>query len=113
MHYRFVVLFFFLMIRRPPRSTLFPYTTLFRSLETSFAEETETDLFGEQAVLCGGATELVVKGFETLVRSEEHTSELQSPCNLVCRLLLEKKKKNKTEHREVAQHILTSTRYRI
>src|SRR3712207_4209593 len=48
------------MIRRPPRSTLFPYTTLFRS-------ETETDLFGEQAVLCGGASALIQAGFETLV----------------------------------------------
>src|SRR3712207_8336221 len=88
------------MIRRPPRSTLFPYTTLFRS-------ETETDLFGEQAVLCGGASALVQAGFETLVeagyqpevayfeclhRSEEHTSELQSRQYLVCRLLLEKKR---------------------
>src|SRR5688572_12515481 len=63
-------------------------------LETTFAEETETDLFGEQAVLCGGTSDLVLKGFETLVeRSEEHTSELQSQSNLVCRLLLEKKKK--------------------
>src|SRR5256885_3289456 len=62
--------------------------------ETTFREETETDLFGEQTVLCGGVTALIQAGFETLTaaRSEEHTSELQSPCNLVCRLLLEKKK---------------------
>src|SRR5205807_6674319 len=67
------------MIRRPPRSTLFPYTTLFRSdVQTPFAVSHEKP---------------VGQGFEALhVRSEEHTSELQSPCNLVCRLLLEKKK---------------------
>src|SRR6266446_9262322 len=68
--------FFFLMIRRPPRSTLFPYTTLFRSFAvTQFRHETGG------AVRCADSS-----------RSEEHTSELQSPCNLVCRLLLEKKK---------------------
>src|SRR5256885_6371922 len=77
--------FFFLMIRRPPRSTLFPYTTLFRS----------------RYVDLGGAADRMrahphhaghdAHGF--LERSEEHTSELQSPCNLVCRLLLEKKKR--------------------
>src|SRR2546430_7663523 len=72
-------LFFFLMIRRPPRSTLFPYTTLFRSL----AALTEpVDVENRDDVV-----ELVVGG----VRSEEHTSELQSQSNLVCRLLLEKK----------------------
>src|SRR5256885_4408185 len=71
------------MIRRPPRSTLFPYTTLFRSLKGSdlTSSVVQTDL----AVLAGIAL--------FFVRSEEHTSELQSPCNLVCRLLLEKKKK--------------------
>src|SRR5579863_1754613 len=70
--------FFFLMIRRPPRSTLFPYTTLFRSV----------DLFGRRRSGCRGRSEF---GRERL-RSEEHTSELQSPVHLVCRLLLEKKK---------------------
>src|SRR5256885_9800780 len=86
--------FFFLMIRRPPRSTLFPYTTLFRSLRRLLrahpqpaargagADRRMADLLG--AVLCAG--HLRQRG-----RSEEHTSELQSPCNLVCRLLLEKK----------------------
>src|SRR3989475_5846892 len=142
-------------------------------LETTFAEETETDLFGEQAVLCGGATELVVKGFETLAeagyqpegayyeclhelklivdllhegglakmhqfisetakwgdlisgprivnervknemrkvlkRSEEHTSELQSQSNLVCRLLLEKKKKDSKHCPTIAETQETS-----
>src|SRR5256885_9347989 len=67
------------MIRRPPRSTLFPYTTLFRSLVISDGM-TWKDATGRKHPL----TE----------RSEEHTSELQSPCNLVCRLLLEKKKTN-------------------
>src|SRR2546426_8713696 len=76
-------LFFFLMIRRPPRSTLFPYTTLFRSvlLEREHAvKEYEHRNQGDQD-----------PAFKPS-RSEEHTSELQSPCNLVCRLLLEKKK---------------------
>src|SRR5256885_8465826 len=71
------------MIRRPPRSTLFPYTTLFRSLvllDAKQRRDAEAERFGE-----------VPEG-DVGVRSEEHTSELQSPCNLVCRLLLEKKK---------------------
>src|SRR2546426_5469394 len=79
------------MIRRPPRSTLFPYTTLFRSRPLTFAALTGrkvlTDVF-EMA----SAIEHISVAEE---RSEEHTSELQSPCNLVCRLLLEKKKKKK------------------
>src|SRR5256885_11458794 len=70
------------MIRRPPRSTLFPYTTLFRSLNL-------TDLLAPYATR--GASQLITDGHSG-TRSEEHTSELQSPCNLVCRLLLEKKK---------------------
>src|SRR5438270_10050074 len=81
------------MIRRPPRSTLFPYTTLFRSHETSFAlylRDLE-DLHG----VAGAAVELAN---ECEMRSEEHTSELQSQSNLVCRLLLEKKKKKKKKH---------------
>src|SRR2546426_6501589 len=68
------------MIRRPPRSTLFPYTTLFRSWDDD--RDAPADGLG------GGPAENPLGG-----RSEEHTSELQSPCNLVCRLLLEKKKK--------------------
>src|SRR2546426_7572582 len=79
------IIFFFLMIRRPPRSTLFPYTTLFRSLSTE-------GLHGRRRwskALGGGHRQAPGRG---RVRSEEHTSELQSPCNLVCRLLLEKKK---------------------
>src|SRR5256885_16898321 len=72
--------FFFLMIRRPPRSTLFPYTTLFRSLHRARLRRParRPDRLPRPPAAR---------------RSEEHTSELQSPCNLVCRLLLEKKKK--------------------
>src|SRR5256885_7185596 len=73
------VLFFFLMIRRPPRSTLFPYTTLFRSMLLMRCRSSPRD---SSSRVC----------MSTQKRSEEHTSELQSPCNLVCRLLLEKKK---------------------
>src|SRR6266566_7560741 len=72
--------FFFLMIRRPPRSTLFPYTTLFH-------------LAGIDAEIAPFDFE-VGANYEQIARSEEHTSELQSPCNLVCRLLLEKKNKH-------------------
>src|SRR2546426_7771814 len=77
------------MIRRPPRSTLFPYTTLFRSTRPAVLSSTSPPL--PQA----RTTSIFVPSasFQT-PRSEEHTSELQSPCNLVCRLLLEKKKKN-------------------
>src|SRR2546426_3820563 len=92
------------MIRRPPRSTLFPYTTLFRS--SVDASQQLAELQGSVAAMAlpdddpaldverreqrgGSVTHVVVR------RSEEHTSELQSPCNLVCRLLLEKKKKQK------------------
>src|SRR5256885_4362254 len=90
--------FFFLMIRRPPRSTLFPYTTLFRSspwrpTPAGAVTCAETDM------------NMTLENLERhwmpftnnreFKRSEEHTSELQSPCNLVCRLLLEKKKTKK------------------
>src|SRR5256885_4998692 len=76
------------MIRRPPRSTLFPYTTLFRSL-ADYGVETVVDLrWPEEAALYPSPVPAALPQ----VRSEEHTSELQSPCNLVCRLLLEKKK---------------------
>src|SRR2546426_7968524 len=90
------------MIRRPPRSTLFPYTTLFRSkFSTGVHEQTGVCLHrhcGQNGT--GGYTrEPQNTGqFCDCQRSEEHTSELQSPCNLVCRLLLEKKKKKNTNH---------------
>src|SRR5256885_13072769 len=83
------------MIRRPPRSTLFPYTTLFRSRWLS--DNAVTDLRQIQGKI---AVTTLRKG-SLLQRSEEHTSELQSPCNLVCRLLLEKKKKNEYTARPV------------
>src|SRR5256885_13001334 len=82
------------MIRRPPRSTLFPYTTLFRSV-LSAAAFTVSLTAASGPLLAADAQELLKEkaclSCHTL-RSEEHTSELQSPCNLVCRLLLEKKK---------------------
>src|SRR5256885_5975410 len=79
------------MIRRPPRSTLFPYTTLFRSVVDE--DGVAVGLGLGHAVGRNGAA----RSHGVLDRSEEHTSELQSPCNLVCRLLLEKKKKKRTE----------------
>src|SRR5256885_1638481 len=82
--------FFFLMIRRPPRSTLFPYTTLFRS-QTFREWSHDSKPTGETKLIKVCRAETVCK-----MRSEEHTSELQSPCNLVCRLLLEKKKKKRS-----------------
>src|SRR2546426_9346549 len=84
------------MIRRPPRSTLFPYTTLFRS----------SDQLGRGVEQLADPLVRHLQPFYDLglrQRSEEHTSELQSPCNLVCRLLLEKKKKKATHY------ILTTT----
>src|SRR5256885_3730088 len=80
-----LLLFFFLMIRRPPRSTLFPYTTLFRSVVVERGRRVANAKF--QFLEAAG-----IPANERGFRSEEHTSELQSPCNLVCRLLLEKKK---------------------
>src|SRR5690242_21382204 len=81
-----VICFFFLIMRRPPRSTLFPYTTLFRSAGGSPSSRR-----------CSSIREPSMRATTELksVRSEEHTSELQSHVNLVCRLLLEKKKKKK------------------
>ena len=82
--------FFFLMLRPPPRSTLFTYTTLFRS-------QTKSGLNPVPVIDCVPpfpeyVTALKLFANVVLLRSEEHTSELQSPCNIVCRLLLEKKK---------------------
>src|SRR5256885_10069993 len=92
--------FFFLMIRRPPRSTLFPYTTLFRSP----LPPTPRTLFRRQRCSSWGAWPSTTPARPRrraraspdpgARRSEEHTSELQSPCNLVCRLLLEKKRRH-------------------
>src|SRR2546430_6711540 len=86
-------MFFFLMIRRPPRSTLFPYTTLFRSLLD--LPDPKLHLLDPPAQVALGAVDEVGHlgvGRPIVGRSEEHTSELQSQSNLVCRLLLEKKR---------------------
>src|SRR5256885_6894532 len=92
--------FFFLMIRRPPRSTLFPYTTLFRSTD---------DRSIDQAMAVEHRdTVMVPRGYHP--RSEEHTSELQSPCNLVCRLLLEKKKEQALGHAQAPAALTTLLR---
>src|SRR5208337_5392820 len=83
-----IFLFFFLMIRRPPRSTLFPYTTLFRSIAGMCEiDEKRFALTFKRAI------------HKRADRSEEHTSELQSPMYLVCRLLLEKKKKKRRKNK--------------
>src|SRR2546426_6857546 len=87
------------MIRRPPRSTLFPYTTLFRS--SSRARPAPTRCSSTAPTSPSESTSRPTAG---ACRSEEHTSELQSPCNLVCRLLLEKKKKKS----EVPAHLSPS-----
>src|SRR2546430_13244088 len=84
------------MIRRPPRSTLFPYTTLFRSAPAAINRGTIVSFASSSRLnrmLSTGSYVSVVSG-SAAPRSEEHTSELQSQSNLVCRLLLEKKKKN-------------------
>src|SRR5688572_31604395 len=99
--------FFFLMIRRPPRSTLFPYTTLFRS-ELADGGQAGLDAF-RAAKQRGDTFDVVVTdlGMPRL-RSEEHTSELQSQSNLVCRLLLEKKNKVKTNSKDKYKKVKTS-----
>src|SRR5258707_8778266 len=88
-----LVVFFFLMIRRPPRSTLFPYTTLFRSSQR-LLRRIKQDLAGSYRLL----RRIEQGASQILLRSEEHTSELQSRQYLVCRLLLEKKKKRDQRH---------------
>src|SRR5207249_10329449 len=91
-----LVTFFFLMIRRPPRSTLFPYTTLFRSPSGGGAGGHARGRRDGDPECAGKARPpgRAVDGGHDVERSEEHTSELQSRFDLVCRLLLEKKKKN-------------------
>src|SRR5688572_31002540 len=101
------ILLFFLMIRRPPRSTLFPYTTLFRSavMAADHGEAGRSAVHGVDLPDVGEPPdppslleETRTRLLHGLVRSEEHTSELQSQSNLVCRLLLEKKKKKNTNN---------------
>src|SRR5258708_12500505 len=101
----FIFIFFFLMIRRPPRSTLFPYTTLFRSVSRKIAIDSS-----RRAPLLSRSPRPHNASPKSLsARSEEHTSELQSPDHLVCRLLLEKKKNNGTRHLLHATLFLTYT----
>src|SRR5438309_11273586 len=85
------IFFFFLLIRRPPRSTLFPYTTLFRS-------DYEPSWWGRSGPARPGSARRSRRSGSRPSRSEEHTSELQSQFHLVCRLLLEKKKKQMILH---------------
>src|SRR5256886_6589328 len=113
--------FFFLMIRRPPRSTLFPYTTLFRSLDLSVIGHDNLNYLMEHG---SGEEEGYLEDIQAsttddetggwyinknsnldFLRSEEHTSELQSQSNLVCRLLLEKKKKKKLNDTDISERI--------
>src|SRR3712207_8593511 len=107
-------IFFFLMIRRPPRSTLFPYTTLFRSAvlqaTETFTETWNTFRADEAKAYTERVAPLLSTKFraEFTERSEEHTSELQSRQYLVCRLLLEKKKKNQCSLRHFATTISTN-----
>src|SRR5689334_24461880 len=92
--------FSLLLLRRPPRSTLFPYTTLFRSLEEFLMRASLLLLaFGLASLLApaGAGAAVTFAGIDG-IRSEEHTSELQSQFHLVCRLLLEKKKKQNNSH---------------
>src|SRR5256885_7185574 len=90
------------MIRRPPRSTLFPYTTLFRSrLGSDRLLLNRSSNTGRSSRKC--------RGMFFTNRSEEHTSELQSPCNLVCRLLLEKKKKLQVQIDEQFRELYSAT----
>src|SRR5690348_17717941 len=101
------------MIRRPPRSTLFPYTTLFRSVPPDGASLGEAHAqLGEHPLALRpeephGEEDQLAMGF--LGRSEEHTSELQSPVHLVCRLLLEKKKKKKKTNKKHMQKDIASS----
>src|SRR2546430_8924389 len=101
------------MIRRPPRSTLFPYTTLFRSVEVEGVRalglqpdvgEAAQHAAGRGEILADLARGVPVLAVEAAERSEEHTSELQSQSNLVCRLLLEKKKYIHTHITRHTQH---------
>src|SRR5436190_11993507 len=94
------------MIRRPPRSTLFPYTTLFRSGVSARRRRGSSLRGGNQPGACGRRADPMAPRFPG--RSEEHTSELQSHSDLVCRLLLEKKKKKKKQrqHKNSRHHTI-------
>src|SRR2546427_5697550 len=100
--------FFFLMIRRPPRSTLFPYTTLFRSPALPGDPDAALRIRGGRGIDVGAGFRRQPNRTSGLAildrRSEEHTSELQSQSNLVCRLLLEKKKKKNKKNQHKTTH---------
>src|SRR3989442_10630732 len=103
------IVFFFLMIRRPPRSTLFPYTTLFRSSRSRSTTPRTRRRYTTTAASTKAIARAKTPTHTSLrVRSEEHTSELQSRPHLVCRLLLEKKKKQIFLHISVFDHIIDS-----
>src|SRR5260370_31752098 len=91
------------MIRRPPRSTLFPYTTLFRSSKRPDDPCRSSDGSAQTATRTARSPIIL-----SIARSEEHTSELQSHLNLVCRLLLEKKKKETMPHRDARARLLAA-----
>src|SRR2546422_4599717 len=109
-----LLLFFFLMIRRPPRSTLFPYTTLFRSTQDGKKLELVDEVIATlEANNDESTSELLaltyLLGSFVFIgkdRSEEHTSELQSRLHLVCRLLLEKKKLERRRERLLREHVI-------
>src|SRR5258708_20287615 len=98
------------MIRRPPRSTLFPYTTLFRSGHQLICVQQRTERRRRERSHARAGLQTVEPEIVHVGRSEEHTSELQSPDHLVCRLLLEKKKKRTNKHDTISQKTLTSTK---
>src|SRR5256885_4580114 len=101
------------MIRRPPRSTLFPYTTLFRSLGYLAVDDALGEAFGDRGLADAGIADeervVLLPAAEEQPEIGRATSELQSPCNLVCRLLLEKKKK-KTTKVEISHPARVATR---
>src|SRR5690606_40502155 len=104
----------FLLIRPPPRSTLFPYTTLFRSTSCCRSHPAATSTAATPAAPTRRATRpgRTTAGPPSAARSEEHTSELQSRENLVCRLLLEKKKRTKHQHNDqLSQHSMTQIKH--
>src|SRR2546426_7919247 len=100
------------MIRRPPRSTLFPYTTLFRSRGDRPPRVDGASRLRSRPARVRRARRLAPQA-DRAARSEEHTSELQSPCNLVCRLLLEKKKKKKKQETGRALNVAISNDFTL
>src|SRR5690349_24225687 len=96
--------FFFLLIRRPPRSTLFPYTTLFRSRTSTLPCASSAECCGQAVACCTGST--CPRCSRQPPEIGEHTSELQSRRDLVCRLLLEKKKQNRKYEKKIKNYIV-------